>query len=309
MAADLAQDAAVSAEGLEVAAAETAARLAACEQEQQQARLMTRLTEALRRLREHEASRPGHDQRAARLAAARRAEPVRPLLAALAARHSRRSARPAAGLLRLVPDPDDTMLAGGGAAQAFVRAEAAEKDAASLQHLADAEAGLPGRVTALRAAQQAVAGAAGLVRRLEAARADLPGQIAAVEEQLAAARLLAAGLGAAREQQAGAGRAAPPPPPTWPAWSRCSRTRTRPCSTPWTRHQALTDAHLQADGGPAGRHGRGAGRAARRRGRVPGLRLHRPPGPGPGGRRSGVRAGPRRGRGPAGRGGSRRAPS
>ena len=46
VAADLAQSAAVSAEGLEVATAEAAARLAACERERQQARLMARLTEA-----------------------------------------------------------------------------------------------------------------------------------------------------------------------------------------------------------------------------------------------------------------------
>jgi DNA repair protein SbcC/Rad50 len=201
VAADLAQSAAVSAEGLEVAAAEAAARLAACERDRQQARLMARLTEASRRLREHEDSRLQHDQRAARLAASRRAEPVRPLLAAL--REAQQVTGEAqASLLRLVPDPDDTMLAGGGGAQAFVRSEAAEKDAASLQHLADAEATLPDRVTALRASQQAVASAAGLVRALEAARAALPGQIGAVGEQLAAARLAEAGLGAAREQQA-----------------------------------------------------------------------------------------------------------
>ena len=201
VAADLAQTAAVSAEGLEVAAAEAAARLAACERDRQQARLMARLTGALRQLREHEDSRPGHDQRAARLAAARRAEPVRPLLAAL--REAHQVVGEARGsLLRLIPDPDDIMLAGGGGAQAFVRAEAAEKDAASLQHLADAEAALPDRVTALRAGQQAVASATSLVRALEAARADLPGQIGAVGEQLAAARLQEAGLGVAREQQA-----------------------------------------------------------------------------------------------------------
>jgi exonuclease SbcC len=201
VAADLAQTAAVSAEGREVAAAEAAGRLAACERERQQARLMGRLTEALRRLREHEDSWPQHDQRAARLAASRRAEPVRPLLAAL--REAHQVAGEAHGsLLRLVPDPDDTMLAGGGGAQAFVRSEAAEKDAASLQHLADAEAALPGRVTALRGSQQAVASATGLVQALEAARAALPGQIGAVGEQLAAARLAEAGLGAARAQRA-----------------------------------------------------------------------------------------------------------
>ena len=302
VAADLAQDAAVSAEGLEVAAAETAARRAACEREQQQARLMARLTEALRRRGEHEASRPGHDQRAARLAAARRAEPVRPLLAARhEAQQAVREAR--GGLLRLVPDPDDTMLAGGGAAQAFVRAEAAERDAASLQHLADAEAALPGRVAALRAAQQGVASASGLVRALEAARADLPGQIGDAEEQLAAARLLAAGLGAAREQQAALGRRAA---------AAADLASLEPLLAGQERGPARRGGRAPgadrsppaAAGRPAGRHGRGTGRAARRRGRVPGLRIHRPPGPGAGGRGPRLRAGPRRGGGAAGRGGS-----
>ncbi len=242
VAADLAQRAAVSAEGLEVAAADTAARLAACEREQQQARLMTRLTEALARLREHESSRPAHDQRAARLAAARRAEPVRPLLAALGeARDAAREGRDT--LLRLVPDPDDSMLAGGGGPQAFVRAEAAERDAASLQHLADAEASLPDRVTALRARQQALATADRRVRALDAARADLPAQIAATEEQLAAARLLAAGLGAAREQQAVLRRraaAAAQLAGLEPELAAKNAARTAAVDA----HQALTEAHL-----------------------------------------------------------------
>jgi exonuclease SbcC len=243
VAADLAQTAAVSAEGLEVATAEAAARLAACERERQQAQLMARLTEALRRLREHEESRPQHDQRAARLAASRRAEPVRPLLAALG--EARQVAGEAhGGLLRLVPDPDDTMLAGGGGAQAFVRSEAAEKDAASLQHLADAEATLPDRVAALRASQQGVASAAGLVSALEAARAALPGQIGAVAEQLAAARLQEAGLGAAREQQATLARraaAAADLAGLEPALAGKNAALLDAVDT----HQTLTQAHLQ----------------------------------------------------------------
>jgi DNA repair protein SbcC/Rad50 len=243
VAADLAQTAEVSAEGLEVAAAEAAARLAACERERQQARLMARLTEALGRLRGHEDSRPGHDQQAARLAAARRAEPVRPLLAAL--REARQVAGEARGsLLRLVPDPDDTMLAGGGGAQAFVRAEAAERDAASLQHLADAEAALPGRVTALRAGQQAVATASDRVRALEAARADLPGQIGALGEQLTAARLQEAGLGAARAQQAALSRraaAAADLAGLEPALAGKNEALLGAVDS----HQMLTEAHLQ----------------------------------------------------------------
>jgi exonuclease SbcC len=243
VAADLAQTAAVSAEGLEVAAAEAAARLAACERERQQARLMARLTEALTRLREHEDSRPQHDQRAARLAAARRAEPVRPLLTAL--NEAQQVAGEARGrLLRLIPDPDDTMLAGSGGAQAFVRAEAAEKDAASLQHLADADAALPDRVTALRGGQQAVASATDLVRALEAARADLPGQIGAVGEQLAAARVQEAGLGAAREQRAALIRraaAAADLAGLEPALAGKNAALLDAVDT----HQRLTEAHLQ----------------------------------------------------------------
>jgi exonuclease SbcC len=241
--ADLAEDLAVRAAGLEVAAAETAARLAACEREQQQARLMTRLTGALQRLDGHQASRPGHDQRAARLAGARQAEPVRPLLAARGeAQQAVREARDS--LLRLVPDPDDAMLAGGGGPQVFVRAEAAENDAASLQHLADAEAGLPGQVAGLRAAQQSVAAAAGQLRDLEKARADLPGQIAAAEDRLAQARLLAGGLGGAREQQAALRRRAAAAAHLASLEPRLADQNAALLGAVDT-HQALTEAHLR----------------------------------------------------------------
>ncbi len=198
---EVALRAAVTADGLEVALAETATRLAAAGQARQQTDRMTRLTAARESLREHESTWPEHEQRAARLAAARRAEPVRPLLATLAeADHAAAAAR--ARLLRLVPDPDAGMLAGDGAPRAVVRAEAAERDAAALQHLAAQEEGLPARGAALTTAQQAAAAASQSVCELESARQELPGRIAAAEEELAAARLLAAGLGAARDQQA-----------------------------------------------------------------------------------------------------------
>ena len=82
VAADLALEAAVSTEGLEIADGQVAAARAACEQAQQRATAMTRLTQAQQLLREHESTQAGHEQREARLAAARRAEPVRPLLEA-----------------------------------------------------------------------------------------------------------------------------------------------------------------------------------------------------------------------------------
>ena len=197
---EVALRAAVTADGLEVAQAETATRLAAADQAKQLTTRMTRLVEARENLREHESTRPEHERRAARLAGARRAEPVRPLLAALA-EADQAAATARALLLRLVPDPDAGMLAGEGAPRAVVRAEAAERDAAALQHLAAQEEGLPARLGALTAAQQAAAAASQSVLGLEAARQELPGRIAAAEEGLAAARLLAAGLGAARDQQ------------------------------------------------------------------------------------------------------------
>ena len=80
----LAETMAVTGEGLELAVARVAAARAAAEQAGQQAALMARLTQALTALGEHERTRPEHDLRAGRLAAARRADPVRALLPALA---------------------------------------------------------------------------------------------------------------------------------------------------------------------------------------------------------------------------------
>src|SRR5436190_13007555 len=72
----LAETMAVTGEGLELAVARVAAARAAAEQAEHQAALMARLTEALAALGEHEHTRPEHDLRAGRLAAARRADPV-----------------------------------------------------------------------------------------------------------------------------------------------------------------------------------------------------------------------------------------
>src|ERR1035441_8383193 len=105
-------------------------------------------------------------------------------------------------LLRLVPDPDDDMLAGRGGQQAAGRCDAAEAGAASLQPLAEAEATLPDREAALGDLQVAAAAAAARVSSLEATRLNLPDRIAALETPLAAARSAAADLAAIRQQQA-----------------------------------------------------------------------------------------------------------
>jgi exonuclease SbcC len=215
--ADLARTIEVTRVAAEVAAARLSTALAAAEHGKRQAALMTRLTEALARLRAHQAARPDHEELVARLQAARQAEPVRPLLAALTeARLVTRSAREAlaelvtgvAGELAAGELAAGELLAAEGAVReaavraAAVRAESAEHLAASLEHLAEQEAARAGRQQALAVLREVAAGAAGLVTALEAAKLELPDRIATVDAQLAGARIAAAGLAAAREQQA-----------------------------------------------------------------------------------------------------------
>ena len=224
---ELATHAAVTADGLELAAARAAELLAAGERARQQSAVMTRLTTARDRLATHEAGRGEHEDRAARLAAAQRAEPVRPLLAALADA-DQAAAAAAVALSELGPGPDGpapdgpaldgaarggTALAeaapgavdgaaAGGAGAARDRAQAAEQAAAALQHHAGAEADLPGRLAALAGLRTSAAEAGRLAGSLEAAQQELPERIAALDGQLAAARLAGAALAGLREQRA-----------------------------------------------------------------------------------------------------------
>jgi exonuclease SbcC len=198
---DLASTVALTGEALELAVSQAAAALTADQRAKQQAALMTRLTEALARLREHERGQEEHGRRAALLAAARQAEPVQPLLAGVGETEAAVSdARDA--VLRLVPDPGDVMLAGPGGPEASARAQAAEREAAALAHLVAAEAALPTRLAALTAGQQAARKASDRVSCLEQSKENLPVRIAALESQLDEARLLASGLDTMRAQQA-----------------------------------------------------------------------------------------------------------
>ena len=253
---EVAGHAAVTADGLELAAARAAELLAACEQARQQSAVMTRLTTARGRLAAHEATRGQHEDRAGRLAAAQRAEPVRPLLAALTeADQAMAAAADAVGQLSpgldgaaldgaaryetalagAAPDGaavDVTAAAGAGAARD--RAQAAEQDAAALQHLAEAEADLPGRAAALAGLQESAADAVRLVGSLEAAQQELPERIAALDEQwrrhgCSAPRWPASGSSWPRSA------AARRPPPNWPAWSSGWPRRMPRCTPRWTR--------------------------------------------------------------------------
>ena len=197
-----------------------AAAQAAVEQAAQRAARLRRLADALDRLAEHEAGQGEHAARESRLEAARRADPVRPLLdaladaeTALAQARAEVAGRPGldlAGLelAGLVPGPGDApdaaadeadVLAGLGAtaaagSAATARAERAEQDAAGLRYLAGQEAGLAGREAELARLSDVAAAAGDRAARLEAARQELPAQIAELEERLTAARVAAAGL-------------------------------------------------------------------------------------------------------------------
>jgi DNA repair protein SbcC/Rad50 len=186
---------AVTGTALEAAAAALGAAQAEDAEASRQAGLMTRLTTALADLRAHEGTRPAHDLRAGRLAAARHAEPVRPLLEMLA--EATAAAAAASGELAvLLPAPDAEALAGRGGAAAAARAEAAEAAAAGLQHDADDEQRLPGLAAGLDRLEQDAADAEQRVAALERARQNLPDRITTLETRLAEASTTAAGLAA-----------------------------------------------------------------------------------------------------------------
>src|SRR6202035_5485757 len=171
----------------------------------QQATLMIRLTGALARLREHESTRAEHEQRSWQLAAARQAEPVRPLLAALAEAEAAVSAARGAAAA-LVPGRGEEMLAGTGGADAAARAEGAEQEAAALRHLVEQEAALPGLEAALADLETSADEASARVTAVHQAREDLPVRMARLDRELAGARATAAALDGARAAQDRVGR-------------------------------------------------------------------------------------------------------
>jgi exonuclease SbcC len=197
----LAQSVAVTGAELEAAIAAVAGAVARDEEARRQAGLMARLTGALAELRAHEGTRAEHDRRAGQLAAARHAEPVRPLLDALA--EAVAAAAAASGdLAGLRPEPGEDALSGRGGPEAAARATAAEAEAATLQRAVDAERGLPAAEAELAGLDEGAAAAEEQVASLERARQDLPGRITTLDTQLSEARVAGAGLEAAQERLA-----------------------------------------------------------------------------------------------------------
>jgi len=183
---------------LEAAVGALGAAQAEDEEARRQAGLMTRLTTALTELQAHAATQPDHDLQAARLAAARHAEPVRPLLE-LFAEAAAATAAAAEDLAGLLPEPDEDALAGRGGVGAAARAKAAEAGAAALQHDVGDEQGLPERTAELDLLEQDAAGAEERVAALELAQQGLPDRIITLQTRLAESGTTAAGLGAAAQ--------------------------------------------------------------------------------------------------------------
>jgi exonuclease SbcC len=211
---------------LEQAVAAGQAAQAADQTAAKQAALMARLTEALRSLREHEATRDAQDLRSRQLDAARRAEPVRPLLAmltdaeavagreraalitllggeaAVPARAEAPDASPAGDLACLLDQDADADLVRRTGEDAAGRAEAGQREATGLDHLVAAEAAMPDREAALSTLGESAAKGRADVESLTAAGVELPRRIAEAEAELAAARDAAAGIAAFGQRQA-----------------------------------------------------------------------------------------------------------
>ena len=234
LAEEMAAEHRVQAAALEIMTADRKAAETADERARQQAVLMDRLTSALAELAGHEETRAGHEERAVRLARARQAEPVRPLLAELAGR-SAATAEARARLAELPGDEPADPLAGadgpaaaaqaeppgpgsgageagetaalaGRARRAAARAEAAERDAAGLAHLVQAEAGLPDQRDAAGRAEAAAAQAEAAAADLDARSRALPEQIGGIETRLAELRPRAGAVDALTAQHEAAGK-------------------------------------------------------------------------------------------------------
>ncbi len=267
--------AALAEQGRELTADQSRVALSAERQATARSELMRRLTGALAALEAHEASRAEHAERVASLDAARRAGPVRPLLAVLADAESgtaaareqvRQAVAEAAGQAGAATAIADVAAAGqaeefaeaarladgadrdlvvNAAARAADRAAEGLRAAAGLEHLVAAEAALPAAEEAAAELDRVAAASAAEVGSLETARRDLPAEIAGLEAELIGARAAAAALEAASQRQrdlASLERSAARLAEIGPLLAAADERRRAAVDA----HQRLVDAHQQA---------------------------------------------------------------
>ncbi len=205
---EIAALAAISSSALELATDQLAKAVATELAASRQADSLARLAQASMRLRAHEATRREHELQAAELSAARRAEPVRPLLTALteaerevsAARLRVRACSVDDGQRALGGDSVDSAAARKSARRAATRADEAARTVTSLEPLVSAEARVSTKASRAASLAEVAAAAVAEVAVIEAARAELPDLIAHAEAELEAARSTAGGVEIARQQ-------------------------------------------------------------------------------------------------------------
>ena len=222
---ELSDRVAITTAALELATDQVARAEAAEQETSERAARMTRLTVVLARLAEHEATQAEHDEQAAALDAARRAEPVRPLLAvhAEAERAVKAARRELASLLagvggsagagraetdrwqdvtRLVTGQADSARARRASKRAAARADAGQREAASLSEFVQSENRISDFEVTVGGLRLAAERAAAEVGGLDADRCELPGRLEEAQAGLAAASGVAAGLATAKDQLA-----------------------------------------------------------------------------------------------------------
>lgn len=157
------------------------------------AQLMGEMVDALDALSRHEQGRPDHETRKSQLDAARRAEPVQPLIAEVSEAESRLGAALGA-LASLLPEPTPAELRGEGGPARRASAATSRQLAGELQHLVDAEDGLPSLEQELISLTDAADETDRRRRELEQRAEELPAQLEAARAELGRAKEAAAAL-------------------------------------------------------------------------------------------------------------------
>ncbi len=161
---------------------------------------MQRLMTAQTAVAAYEAAGQDHAQLAVLVAAAQRAEPVRPLVEALG-EAADASARATADLLHLAADAPPQWLRGEGGAELAALSEQGARRAAELTHLVARERGVAALTDHVATLRSALAAAHSEVAAARRRQDQLPAEIAAVDAELVAARERAACASSVQERQ------------------------------------------------------------------------------------------------------------
>lgn len=140
-----------------------------------------------------DSSQPAYDETVSRLGAARRAEPMRAVLAALEEAVAKLASRRET-LAHSTSEPTEEMLEGRGAEALRALAAAGESEASGLQHLVESELGLPAKATAIAELEVAALETRERASELRLRMAALPEVLAELRRSIDQTRVEAAAL-------------------------------------------------------------------------------------------------------------------